>query len=231
MSQNPEPSSARSRPASLRWSTAQTWAAIGAERAALAADLTGLAAAQWRQPTLCDRWSVEEVVAHLTAGASTTGPAWIRSVIAARFDFARHNDARLAEQLGDTPAETLRRFRAAAGSRRAPFGTPALGWLGETVIHAHDIRRPLGIDSPTPVSALTELARFLARTDFTVASRTTAKGLRLTATDGPFDTGTGPRVGGTTLALTMVLAGRVAFADELAGPGLDTLRAQCLAAT
>ncbi len=230
MRKNPEPVQPIRRPPT-QWSAAQTSAAIGAERAALADDLARLTDAQWQLPTLCGRWSVAEVVAHLTSGAVMTMPRWIRSVIAARFDFARHNDARLAEQLGATPAETLRRFRAVVEPRRAPFGTPPLGWLGETVIHAHDIRHPLRIRTAAPIATLTELARFLARTDFTVASRTTIRGLRLTATDGPFETGAGPLITGPTLALTMVMAGRIAFADQLTGPGLDTLRTQCLAAT
>jgi uncharacterized protein (TIGR03083 family) len=211
------------------WTADQTWAAIGAERAALVADLERLTDPQWQQQTLCGRWSVAEVVAHLTAGAVTTGPRWIRSVIAARFDFGRHNDRRLAEQLGSTPAETLDRFRSVLDSRTSPFGPP-LGWLGETIIHAQDLRRPLGIATAPPLATLTEVARFLARTDFTVASRKSIKGLRLVATDGPFETGSGSEVSGPTLALVMAMAGRVAYCDDLTGPGLVTLRSRCLEA-
>jgi uncharacterized protein (TIGR03083 family) len=46
------------------------WPAVHAERAALADDLAGLDDAQWAQPSLCGRWVIEEVVAHLTAAAS-----------------------------------------------------------------------------------------------------------------------------------------------------------------
>jgi hypothetical protein len=38
------------------------WALAHAERAALAEDLSGLSADQWRHGTLCGRWDVEEVV-------------------------------------------------------------------------------------------------------------------------------------------------------------------------
>ena len=47
------------------------WPAIHAERIALADDLGQLDRQQWAQQSLCGRWTVEEVVAHLTAGAST----------------------------------------------------------------------------------------------------------------------------------------------------------------
>jgi hypothetical protein len=49
------------------------------------------------------------------------------------------------------------------------------------------------------------------------------------ATDGSFATGTGPLVSGTTLALTMAMAGRRAYCDGLAGPGVAKLRARCSA--
>jgi hypothetical protein len=46
------------------------WALAHAERATLADDLSGLSDEQWRHRTLCGKWDVEEVVAHLTATAS-----------------------------------------------------------------------------------------------------------------------------------------------------------------
>ncbi|MFC7621720.1 maleylpyruvate isomerase family mycothiol-dependent enzyme [Microlunatus sp. GCM10028923] len=208
----------------------ELWRAVTAERRALADDLAGLADADWQHGTLCDRWTVEQVVAHLTAGAVTTPFRWIRSVVAAGFDFDKHNDARLAEQLGDTPAETLAWFRATADRRGPRIGPPAEGALGELIIHAQDLRRPLGIATTPAIETTTVLAGFLARTDFTVPSRKTITGLRLTATDGPFETGTGPLVSGPTLALVLVMGGRPSYTEDLDGPGVDQLRDQCLAA-
>ncbi|GAB7191184.1 maleylpyruvate isomerase family mycothiol-dependent enzyme [Kineococcus sp. NUM-3379] len=202
------------------------WAAAHAERAALAEDLAGLDEARWAQPSLCGRWTVEEVVAHLTAGAVTGRLRWLASVLGARFDFDLHNQRRLAEHRGATPAETLERFRRVIPSSTGPSRDTA-AWLGEVVVHAQDVRRPLGIDRTPPVAAVTEVARFFARRDFTVASRTAVRGLRLEATDGPFAVGAGPLVSGTTLALTMAMAGRGAWCDDLTGPGVPALRARC----
>ena len=53
------------------------WAAAAAERAALADDLATLTDEQWRQPSLCGAWRVEEVVAHLTAAASIGPLRWM----------------------------------------------------------------------------------------------------------------------------------------------------------
>jgi uncharacterized protein (TIGR03083 family) len=202
------------------------WPLVHAERAALAEDLAALDETQWAHPSLCERWVIEEVVAHLTAAASIGPLRWFASVLGARFDFDLHNDRRLAEHRGATPAETLERFRRIVASTTSPPG-PTAAWLGEVVVHAQDIRRPLGLVRMPPVGAVTEVARLYARRNFTVAGRTAIEGLRVEATDGPFATGAGPLVSGTTLALTMAMAGRRAYCDDLTGPGASIVRARC----
>jgi len=199
------------------------WALAHAQRAALAEDLSDLDAERWRHGTLCGLWDVEQVVAHLTAAASLNRWRWLGSMLGARFRVDVHNQRRLVEHLGSTPAETLDRFRAVIGSTTAPSGhTPA--YLGEVVVHAQDIRHPLGLPRTPDVDALTPVADFFARRNFAVASRTTVAGLQLRADDGPFATSTGPLVTGSTLALVMSMAGRAPYVDQLDGPGLSTLR-------
>jgi uncharacterized protein (TIGR03083 family) len=202
------------------------WPLVHAERAALAEDLAALDDAQWAHSSLCERWVIEDVVAHLTAAASIGPVRWFASVLGARFDFDLHNDRRRAEYRGATPAETLERFRRIVTSTTSAPG-PTTAMLGEVVVHAQDICRPLGLDHMPPLGAVTEVARFYARRNFTVASRTAIEGLRVEATDGPFATGSGPLVSGTTLALTMAMAGRRAYCDDLSGPGVSILRARC----
>ena len=201
------------------------WALAHAERAALAKDLEGLGAEQWRYDTLCGEWDVEQVVAHLTAAASLNQWQWLRSMLGARFRPDVHNQRRLVEHSGSTPDETLDRFRAVITSTTAPsWHTPA--YLGEVVVHAQDIRQPLGLVRTPSVDATTPVADFFARRDFAVASHTRIADLQLRADDGPFATGTGPLVSGSTLALVMSMAGRASYLAELDGPGVPTLRSR-----
>ncbi|MGP9501307.1 maleylpyruvate isomerase family mycothiol-dependent enzyme [Specibacter sp. AOP5-B1-6] len=206
----------------------ELWSAAHVERAALAADLALLDNSRWRLQSLCGRWSVEQVVAHLTAAASTGPLRWFTSVLGARFDFDLHNDRRLAEHLGSTPAETLALFREITTSTTSTFG-PTAAWLGEVVVHSADIRRPLGIVRSVPVGVVTAVADFYARGNFTVESKNAIVGLRLEATDGPFAIGDGLLVQGSTLALTMAMAGRSLYCDELSGDGVAALRSRCAA--
>ena len=144
-------------------------------------------------------------------------------VIRCRFDFDRQVAVRLAEQMGATAAETLARFRQVVTSTTKP-PLSKVAMLGETVVHAEDIRRPLGIERDYPVDALTALASYYQGSDLPVLSKKRAAGLRLTATDGPFAAGDGPRVSGRTLALVMAMAGRASYCDQLDGEGVATLR-------
>src|SRR5262249_15928692 len=141
------------------------WALVHAERAAMAKDLSGLGAEQWRHDTLCGEWDVERVVGHPTAAASLNQGQWRRSMLGARFRPDVHNRRRLVEHCGSTPAATLDRFRAVITSTTAPsWHTPA--YLGEVVVHAQDIRQPLGLVRTPSVDAMTTVAGFLAQREF-----------------------------------------------------------------
>lgn len=191
-------------------------------RRALADDLAGLAASDWARPTLCGRWDVEQVVAHLTAAASTSQLAWLRSIVLSGFRPAVHNERRLRKHLGEDLAQTLARFRAVMTSTVAPSKDLA-AYLGEVLVHGEDIRRPLGIGGTVDIDAATQVAHFYARRDFAVNSKTVAAGVRLRAIDGPFEYGDGPEVSGPTLALLMVMAGRPTHLAQLTGDAVPVI--------
>lgn len=191
-------------------------------RQSLVDDLESFDDSQWHQLTLCAEWDVEHVVAHLTAAATTGRWAWIRSIIAAGFRPAVHNDRRLREHLGSTPQETLDRFRAVVDLTVAPTGDVS-AYLGEAIVHSEDIRHALRLPSRCDVDAATEVARFYASRDFAVNSKTLSRGLNLRATDGPFVAGSGSEVAGPTLALVMAMAGRRSHLDQLSGEGVGLL--------
>jgi len=210
-------------PATYRQPATGTWSLIHAERAALAADLAELTDQQWATPSLCDLFTVREVLAHLTAGASLNAVRWLTGVIRCRFDFEQMVAMRLAEQMGATPADTLARFRhVITSTTKAPV--PAVAMLGEEIVHGEDIRRPLGIHHDYPITTLTTVAGYYQGSDLVVPAQKRVRGLRLAATDGPFTTGSGPLVSGTTLALIMAMTGRTLYLNELDGDGVSALR-------
>ncbi len=191
------------------------------ERSALVDDLSGLTPEQWRSPTLCGAWDVEDVVAHLGAASTLSMWGWIRSMAGARFDADVHNRRRLEEFRGATPTATLERF-----ADVGPIGLPrkeSPGGLGEVIVHSEDIRRPLGLRHEPEPEGLLAVARFFATKDFAVNSRSLVMGLRLVATDADFQAGSGPEAAGPLLSLVMAMAGRPEVLADLHGDGLPEL--------
>ncbi|MGC5614898.1 maleylpyruvate isomerase family mycothiol-dependent enzyme [Georgenia sp. Z1491] len=205
------------------WDRDRLWQAIKTERTRLAEDLEGLTDEQWRTTSLSSAWTVEETLAHLTAAGSTGKIAWLRSMVGSRFRTDVHNARLLAQHMGDSPAETLRRFRTTIPSRIEPTRT-TWAWLGEVVVHGMDVRVPLGISSEPDHDAVEQVALSYAAKDWAVNSSSAVEDLELVATDGVFRYGEGPRVSGRTLELVMAMAGRPEFLDRLEGPGVQTLR-------
>jgi uncharacterized protein (TIGR03083 family) len=205
--------------------TTAVWPLVHAERAALAADLTDLTDEQWATTSLCTAFTVREVLAHLTAGATLNPVRWLAGVIRCRFDFDEQVAMRLAEHLGATPAETLEGFRRIVTSTTKP-PLPAVAMLGESIVHAEDIRHPLGIRHDYPISTLTRVAEYYSGSDLVVLAKGRIRGLRLAAGDGPFTAGSGPIVTGCTLALIMAMTGRTPYCDQLEGDGAAILRAR-----
>lgn len=204
-------------------SAAEYWDLIHAERARLANLLATLETEQWAFATLCTEWSVERVVAHLTSAANTGRWAWIRSIIRAGFDPAKHNARLLERHLGASPEGTLAKFRGSIALTTAPTKDfPA--FLGEVIVHSQDIARPLGLELIPDDTATLEVARYFAAKDFAVNSKTMVKGLRLSAVDADFESGNGPEVTGPILDLVMAMAGRPEALVDLTGSGVSELR-------
>src|SRR5689334_21218381 len=135
------------------------WDTIAAERGALAEDLSGLTDEQWNTPSLCDGWTVREVLAHQSGTASLTPSTFFLRFAGSGFNFGKFAQGEIQRHLGATPADTLAEFRSLQHSTKSPPG-PKASWLGETIVHSEDIRRPLGIVHTYPADAVREVLDF-----------------------------------------------------------------------
>lgn len=202
---------------------ADLWPRIRAERSHLAEVLSTLPTEGWGAATLCEAWSVRDVVAHLTAAASTPTLPWLGNMLITRLDTDLHNQRLLVRHRGMGDAETLARFEEAVAARTAPFGVVE-GALGEIVVHGQDIAIPLGLPVTPSRASIRAVAEFFARKDFAVDSRTLVRGLRLEASDDDLRIGDGPPLRGEMLPLVMAVAGRPVALDALEGEGAAVLR-------
>jgi len=199
------------------------WAAIARERLALAEDLSGVPDAAWDTPTLCTEWRVRDVVAHLVSGATMRTGEALGGLLKHGFNFNRFMARDAIARGAAEPAALLAELEAAASSRRTPPMTKPVDVLLDTVCHAQDIRRPLGLRHSYPEESLEAVADRLKGYGFPFGTKKRIAGLRLVATDAPWATGEGPEASGSLEALVMVMAGRRAVLADVTGPASDTL--------
>jgi uncharacterized protein (TIGR03083 family) len=201
------------------------WTMIAAERRALADDLDGLSAKQWSTPSLCGGWSVRDVVAHMTATAEMKPPAFFPKLIGAGFSLNKLSEKEIARRTKGDPSTTLERFKSRIDSRNHPPG-PTETWLGETVVHAEDVRRPLGIAHDYSPEALAAVADAYRKSNLVIGGKKRVSGLKLSATDTGWSAGQGAEVSGPMASLVLAIAGRRAALDDLKGDGVKMLAAR-----
>ncbi|MDG9724975.1 MULTISPECIES: maleylpyruvate isomerase family mycothiol-dependent enzyme [unclassified Streptomyces] len=200
------------------------WQIVHAERAALIHDLEGLDDKQWERPSLCEGWTVHDVVAHLVDSARATRLGFVVGLARARFDFHRQNAHGVAREHGASPLETLARLRQVA-SRTSTPPAPLDSRIVEQVVHGEDIRRPLGLIRSYPQDAVVRALRLQAHTPVSFGgAKEVVASLRLTATDADVSIGDGMEVTGPALSLLLTIMGRRVALNDLEGQGVGSLR-------
>jgi uncharacterized protein (TIGR03083 family) len=201
------------------------WPTIDVERKALAADLAGIPDDAWDTPSLSSPWTVRDVVAHMTATSMMTGPKFFAKLAGSGFRLTRLQAKDITRERGNSPADALARFTTRVDSRGRPPGPPQT-MLGEVIVHAEDIRRPLGISHTYPTDACAQVAEFYAGSNLIIGGKRRVTGLALRATDTDWSHGSGPAVSGPILDLVLAITGRRAALDNVKGDGVDKLRSQ-----
>jgi uncharacterized protein (TIGR03083 family) len=174
----------------------------------LASALAPLDDASWSQPSLCERWAVRHVVAHLTMAARYDAEGFGAELAADGFDFQAMSD-RIAQRDGDLPPAAL--LDDLNSQTMATFEQPGGGWAGSishVVIHGLDVTLPLGLgraagDEATRV-VLDGLVAPGDRTIFGVE----LGDRRLRATDLAWEHGAGSPLQATAGELVAMLSGR-----------------------
>lgn len=202
------------------------WADIERERLSLAELLEGLAPAQWAVPSLCAAWRVRDVAAHV---AMTPIPAPDLRTLGVALARARGRlwDAAAAiavDHARRPPEAIVAELREYAAARTMPAVTNPKNILLDVLIHGQDIAVPLGIDRPMPTDAAAAAFQRVWTMGWPFHAQRRLRGLRLRATDGPVEVGTGPAIEGRLADLLLLISGRTTAAlTRLHGEGIPVL--------
>jgi uncharacterized protein (TIGR03083 family) len=183
----------------------QSW--VASTYQGLADLLSAPAADAWDAPTLCERWLVRHVVAHVTMPVRMGPEQFGAEMAAAGGDFAVLSDT-VALRDGWLPVvELLDQLRSPTLHAWQPPGGGAAGALSHAVIHSLDVTVALGRPPVAPTAAgttvldqLTDAGGALFGIDLTDT--------RLEATDAAWAWGAGHLVRAGTGSLVALLSGR-----------------------
>ncbi len=176
--------------------------------------------------SLCDAWTVREVLAHLAAPLLVgLGPLLWRTV-RARGSVDRAS-VMLAAELACRPVSELTGvLRRRADHHAAAPGVGPMGQMVDGCLHLRDCARPLGLPADVGLDDWRAVLDWLPsrQASLGVVQRGRLGGLSLRATDQDWSRGSGAEVAGPSEALAMAVAGRPVALDDASGPGVATLR-------
>jgi uncharacterized protein (TIGR03083 family) len=191
-----------------------------AERADLADFLATLTPQDWETPSLCTKWTVKDVVAHVISYEDLGAAGLLKRF--ARGWVVRANQVGVDEFSALSPEQLLEFLHDHLEPRGLTAGFGGMIALVDGTIHHQDIRRSLGRPRTVPADRLGRVLGLVPGNPRLGAGRR-IRGLRLRATDIDWAHGRGPEVIGSGEALLMAMAGRPTALADLGGPGRDTL--------
>jgi uncharacterized protein (TIGR03083 family) len=190
------------------------------ERADLADFLAALTPQDWEAPSLCSKWSVKDVVAHVISYEELGAMGLLKRF--AKGWIVRANQVGVDEFAALSPQQLLEFLRNHLEPRGLTAGFGGMIALVDGTIHHQDIRRCLGRPRSVPADRLERVLGLVPGNPRLGAGRR-IRGLRLRATDIDWAHGRGPEVTGPGEALLMAMSGRPAALADLSGPGVGTL--------
>lgn len=197
-----------------------------ANRRAVADLVATLDEDQLRTPSLCAGWTCRDVLGHLLVCIEMSVPRFLLEVARDRGRADATSD-RLARARAARPVEELVEvLHRRSGDAVSQPGVGPHGPFADSCIHLRDIAVPLGLPTTAPVADWAAVLAFLVTPRARAAGflpRGRLDGLRLQAEDTAWAAGDGALVTGSSEALALVVSGRPAALDGVAGPGAALL--------
>jgi uncharacterized protein (TIGR03083 family) len=190
------------------------------ERSDLAAFLKTLTPKEWNAASLCDKWTVKDVVAHVVSYEELNFFGLVKRF--AKGWVVRANEVGVKEFAAMSPDDLMDLLHRHLRPQGLTAGFGGMIALIDGTVHHQDIRRALDHPRAVPIDRLERILPLVPSNPRLGAGRR-VKGLHLQATDVNWQHGSGPAVEGTGEALLMAMTGRRVALDELTGPGLVTM--------
>jgi uncharacterized protein (TIGR03083 family) len=183
----------------------QSW--VGPTCNGLADMLTASPVETWDVPSLCEKWLVRHVIAHVTMPARLTPEQFGAEMAAAGGDFTVLSDTVAARDASLPVADLLAQLRSPRLHAWQPPGGGAAGALSHAVIHSLDVTIALGRPAVAPAEAATAVLDQLTAAGGAMFG-VDLTGVRLEAADADWSWGNGRVVRADCGSLVALLGGR-----------------------
>ncbi|MGV0805289.1 maleylpyruvate isomerase family mycothiol-dependent enzyme [Mycolicibacterium setense] len=202
------------------------WHAVDTERRRLLQLLEQLSASQWRHASLCDRWQVRDVVAHVALSTHAHVGRILVNLVRARGNLDRMVcDTAVRHAARTSDRDLLGEVHGTVGSRFTAVGTTPTDRLMDLLVHGQDIAVPLGLHHEMPAETAQLALEHIWHPRFPFRAATKLAPYRLRAVDTDWAAGDSPLVEGPVSALLLLATGRDAAAlPQLRGAGVTSLR-------
>jgi uncharacterized protein (TIGR03083 family) len=169
--------------------------------------LSATAVDSWDAPSLCEKWTVRHVVAHVTMPTRLTPQQFEAEMAAAGGNFAVLSDTVATRDAALPVTDLLDQLRSPTLHAWQPPGGGATGALNHAVIHSLDITVALGRSAVAPAEAVTAVLDELTTGRGTLFG-VDLTGVRLEAADADWSWGNGQVVRADSGSLVALLSGR-----------------------
>ncbi len=174
--------------------------------------------------SLCDAWTVREVLGHLVMPLAGSLGGFLLHVLRARGSLNGASEA-VAGELSRRPLlELTSLLRDRADQHGKAPGVGPMGQMADGCLHLRDCARPLGLPDDVSVDDWRMVLDWLPSGVPGLVPKRRLEGLRLVATDQEWSRGAGQEIIGSSEALAMAVCGRAVALNDLAGAGLARLR-------
>lgn len=176
--------------------------------------------------SLCEAWTVREVLGHLVMPLTGSLSGFLLQVLRARGSIDRASAA-VARDLSRRPLNELTSLlRDKAHEQVKAPGVGPMGQMADGCVHLRDCARPLDLPDDVSLDDWRMLLDWLPSGIPGLMPKRRVEGLRLVATDQEWSWGAGQEITGPSEALAMAVTGRSVALADLRGAGVDALRGQ-----
>lgn len=212
------PSQSPYRPADKRWSG--DWSAHISSALDRTADIAErLTDDQWARDSLCEGWSVREVIGHLAWRVNESTPSMLGSAVGHLRSNAMKPGGYIAAQsiaYAKRPTDELIAILRRVAERKVHrLGRTNIAELAEVIVHTYDFAVPLGIEPRFDPNATGAVARMRSVTAIGTP-RHVVRHRTLAATDARWTIGNGPVLEASAASILLYLFGRRGLGESSA---------------